>query len=331
MINELENTVYPSDTIQFMDSIPFGDFCYLHSDTGKERELFFYHGNHLSSTQIVTDITGAVTQAVLYAPFGEVITEYNAYWMLDTIPRFLFNAKELDEESGMYYYSARYYAPPTFISRDPMFEKYPFMSPYAYCMNNPVIYIDPDGRDIVDTDGNTIYTHKDGWSDKASEGAKTIGNAMMQTETGKKEFNKLVDSDAKIQLVLSDETRLNSETGILKLGEMNPTSFIASADGSAVKLESAIITVFGGSIDTYLNKGGVQGDNSEIGNLVREMNASVTEMIGAVAGHEAGHTSPQNLRQNWGNIYKNRKNDLEKYPDQIKLKILQEFYEKRKN
>jgi RHS repeat-associated protein len=57
----------------------------------------------------------------------------------------MFNAKELDEESGMYYYEARYYAPPTFISRDPLFEKYPFISPYAYCANNPVIYIDPTG------------------------------------------------------------------------------------------------------------------------------------------------------------------------------------------
>ena len=38
---------------------------------------------------------------------------------------YAFNAKELDEENGMYYYSARYYAPPTFISRDPLFEKYP--------------------------------------------------------------------------------------------------------------------------------------------------------------------------------------------------------------
>ncbi|MDD2622559.1 MAG: RHS repeat-associated core domain-containing protein, partial [Bacteroidales bacterium] len=55
-------------------------------------------------------------------------------------------AKELDEENGMYYYSARYYAPPTFISRDPMFEKYPSISPYTYCSNNPVKLIDPDGK-----------------------------------------------------------------------------------------------------------------------------------------------------------------------------------------
>jgi RHS repeat-associated core domain len=146
MLRELENTVYPSDTIRFTDSIPFGDFCYLHSDTGKERELFFYHGNHLSSTQMITDNNGELSQLAIYAPFGEVITEINAYWELDVLPSYLFNAKELDEESGMYYYSARYYAPPTFISRDPLFEKFPFMSPYAYCMNNPVIYIDPTGK-----------------------------------------------------------------------------------------------------------------------------------------------------------------------------------------
>jgi RHS repeat-associated protein len=60
----------------------------------------------------------------------------------------MFNGKELDEESGMYYYSARYYAPPVFTSRDPLFEKYPWMSPYAYTMNNPVKYIDPTGKDV---------------------------------------------------------------------------------------------------------------------------------------------------------------------------------------
>ena len=56
------------------------------------------------------------------------------------------NAKELDEENGMYYYSARYYAPPTFISRDPMFEKYPSISSYTYCANNPMKFVDPTGK-----------------------------------------------------------------------------------------------------------------------------------------------------------------------------------------
>ena len=64
--------------------------------------------------------------------------------------RSLFSAKELDEESQMYYFEARYYDPPTFISSDPLFEKYPWISRYAYCANNPIRYIDPDGCDWVE-------------------------------------------------------------------------------------------------------------------------------------------------------------------------------------
>ncbi len=66
--------------------------------------------------------------------------------------KYAFNAKELDEETGMYYYEARYYAPPTFTSRDPLFEKFPSISPYAYCANNPMKYVDPTGR-IVEPAG----------------------------------------------------------------------------------------------------------------------------------------------------------------------------------
>jgi RHS repeat-associated protein len=61
------------------------------------------------------------------------------------VPDFKFNAKELDEENGMYYFEHRYHAPPTFISRDRYFEKLSFMSPYSYCNNNPVVLIDPNG------------------------------------------------------------------------------------------------------------------------------------------------------------------------------------------
>ena len=60
----------------------------------------------------------------------------------------------------MYYYSARYYAPPTFISRDPMFEKYPTISFYVYCANNPMKFVDPTGEaygDYYSTSGQFLY------------------------------------------------------------------------------------------------------------------------------------------------------------------------------
>ncbi len=120
-------------------------------------DIFYYHTNHLGSTAFVTDNNATITQGFLYAPFGEITTEYNANFGNDIIPKYSFNAKELDEETGMYYYEARYYKPPVFTSRDAMFEKYFWMTPYAYCANNPVKYVDPSGEDWLEreVDGRT--------------------------------------------------------------------------------------------------------------------------------------------------------------------------------
>ncbi len=86
-----------NDTIENI-SCNFTQITHLQGDSCKYEEgLYFYHGNHLSSTQLITDINANVKQAVLYTPWGTIISEYRADWKLDTIPRYLFNAKELDE------------------------------------------------------------------------------------------------------------------------------------------------------------------------------------------------------------------------------------------
>ena len=117
--------------------------------TGTASDIFYYHTNHLGSTAFVTDQNQNVTQGFLYAPFGEITTEYNATFGNDIIPKYSFNAKELDEETGMYYYEARYYKPPVFISRDRLFDKFPWTSPYGYCMNNPIKFVDPSGDSVA--------------------------------------------------------------------------------------------------------------------------------------------------------------------------------------
>jgi RHS repeat-associated protein len=65
---------------------------------------------------------------------------------------FRFNGKEFDQETGNYYYGARYYNPKTslWLSVDPLVEKYPEWSPYNYTLNNPVRYVDPDGNGPLD-------------------------------------------------------------------------------------------------------------------------------------------------------------------------------------
>ena len=95
---------------------------------------------------MVTDADGRITQNVVYIPYGEVfVVERNGSWASS----YLFNVKELDEETGLYYYGARYLDPAIalLLSTDPLQGKYLGMSPYNYCAGNPVKLVDPDGRD----------------------------------------------------------------------------------------------------------------------------------------------------------------------------------------
>ncbi len=108
---------------------------------------YFYHPDHLGSTSLVTNSYGEITQNISYIPYGEIfVEETSGGWQSP----YYFNAKELDEETGLYYYGARYLDPAgaRWLSADPMLEKYVGMSPYNYCAGNPVKLVDPDGRVI---------------------------------------------------------------------------------------------------------------------------------------------------------------------------------------
>lgn len=63
---------------------------------------------------------------------------------------YLFNAKEFDEETGLYYYGARYYDPrlSLWLSIDPKEEKYSNVSTYCYVISNPLKCTDPTGMEI---------------------------------------------------------------------------------------------------------------------------------------------------------------------------------------
>lgn len=68
-----------------------------------------------------------------------------------------FSAKERDAETGLCYFGARYYSSDlsVWLSVDPMADKYPSLSPYVYCANNPIKLKDPDGRKIVFAKGTS--------------------------------------------------------------------------------------------------------------------------------------------------------------------------------
>ena len=80
-----------------------------------------------------------------------------------------FSAKERDAETGLSYFGARYYSSDLsiWLSVDPMSDKYPSLSPYVYCANNPVKLVDPNGEETLETDyrnykGELLYRTNDG-------------------------------------------------------------------------------------------------------------------------------------------------------------------------
>ncbi|QSI04806.1 RHS repeat-associated core domain-containing protein [Treponema pedis] len=151
-----------------------------HTDNSGDNEeqkekRYYYHSDHLGSAQFVTDWKGRQYEHIEYTPYGELWIEEVAAG-LDKLP-FRFTGKELDEETGLYYYGARYLDPKysRWLSGDPALNDYIPKAPidddakkhnenlpgmggvyntinlhvYHYAGNNPIKYTDPDGRDII--------------------------------------------------------------------------------------------------------------------------------------------------------------------------------------
>ena len=120
-------------------------YGYVPTDTTNTEDIFFYHSDHLGSTSYITDAKANITQFDAYLPYGELLVDEHS--SSEDMP-YKFNGKELDQETGLYYYGARYMNPVISIwyGVDPMAEKYPNISAYLYCHANPIRLIDPNGE-----------------------------------------------------------------------------------------------------------------------------------------------------------------------------------------
>ena len=123
--------------------------------TRKSTSGFVYYyakRDHLGSTRVLCHANGntlVADQTTGYYPFGLAHGHENL-----NLNRYLFSGKELQDQSlggkllGLYDFGSRFYDPTLgrWFNVDPKLE---FVSPYGYCANNPVLYIDPNGEDIV--------------------------------------------------------------------------------------------------------------------------------------------------------------------------------------
>ena len=165
-------------------------YGYVPTDTTNTEEIFFYHSDHLGTTSYITDAKANITQFDAYLPYGELLVDEHS--SSEEMP-YKFNGKELDEETGLYYYGARYMNPRTSLwyGVDPLAEKYVSVGGYEYCVGNPVKFVDFNGKE---------------WGIKTNEKGETVifANIELQIngmdehtmkqykEAVNKEFNRMV-------------------------------------------------------------------------------------------------------------------------------------------
>ncbi|MBR3938653.1 MAG: RHS repeat-associated core domain-containing protein [Bacteroidales bacterium] len=108
--------------------------------------VYFYHSDHLGSASWITNGSGNPVQHLQYMPYGEpFVNERSSSYN----ERFTFTGKERDSETGYSYFGARFYDSDLmtgWLSIDPQSDKFPNISPYAYCNWNPVKLKDQDGE-----------------------------------------------------------------------------------------------------------------------------------------------------------------------------------------
>ena len=114
------------------------------------QQYHYYLKDHQGNNRVVINQSGTVEETNHYYPFGGVFGTTG-----NTQP-YKYNGKELDTKQGLNWndYGARHYdaALGRFTTNDPLAEKYYSMSPYTYCADNPVKFIDPNGMEYAPGD-----------------------------------------------------------------------------------------------------------------------------------------------------------------------------------
>ena len=114
----------------------------------------YFVKDHLGSVRVIVDQAGTVREQNDYYPYGERCPE--STYAVSAVNRYKYNGKEeqVTGDLGMLDYGARMYRTGIgrWFTQDPLAEKDYSVSPYAYCRNNPIRFVDPDGMIIVEAD-----------------------------------------------------------------------------------------------------------------------------------------------------------------------------------
>ena len=206
---------------------PQAGYGYIPNNTTKE-ETFFYHSDHLGSTSYITDDKANITQYDAYLPYGELLVDEHS--SSEELP-YKFNGKQFDDETGLYYYGARYMNPVTSLwyGVDPECYRNIHLGSYVYCSSNPIVRIDPNGEDDYVTNVKTgaiaiIRTKDNTHSFYITNGQKTI-----EVGTYKYNSHNLIGMSGKVSFSNFEgaESRITFKSGNEKENYISPLALAA--------------------------------------------------------------------------------------------------------
>jgi RHS repeat-associated protein len=141
-------------------------------------QVYYYHTDHLGSSAVVTNASGAEVQRLAYFPFGKTRTNSGSFDV-----HHKYTGQEFDDSSNLYFYNARYYDQDLgrFIQPDTMGVSYDnpqTLNRYSYVLNNPLRYTDPTGNLACDGFFSCIGAGFSAVGSAIVDGAKAVGRAF---------------------------------------------------------------------------------------------------------------------------------------------------------
>ncbi len=204
----------------------------------------------------VTDRTGQPYQHFYYVPFGESLVSQHAGNGYYNTP-YRFNAKELDPETGQYYYGARYYNPSVsvWLSVDAKAHWYPSMSSYNFTANNPVMLIDPNGmwvkggglfNNLFNSDDKVVEKMAQKHADKIGGNMTAIDGGYRVSKLGEGNYEK--NEVGEIYMKVFDVDRLSGDDPATEFAKNNKETLLNVAQNMQDVGDATAVVGYGGAV-----------------------------------------------------------------------------------